>query len=163
MFTLPILPDELAIPLDRITSTVEVSDGAGGTVTKPLVVGEFPGCVAVVRPLGLDEQSAWHDAFPGADHRSQAATALVFQQLLRIDGLAMKGPAGEPVPFNKDDLAHRRSLPMAIRSEVYAKLFERSAVSEGLEKNFDSPSASDGTSDTASSPADGAASGSATT
>lgn len=161
MFTLPILPDELRIPLDRLTTTVEIPNGEAGTLSKTIVVGEFPGCVAVARPLGLEEQSKWHDAFPGQDHQSQAATALVFQQLLRIEGLAMKSSSGAEA-FDPANPAHRRSLPMAIRSEVYNKLFERGSVGEELEKNSDSPSASDGTRSGAEPSADGVASGNAT-
>lgn len=162
MFRLPILPAELRIPLDRLTTTVEVPADDGAPSTREIVTGEFPGVVAVVRPLGLEEESQWHDAFPGADHRSQAATSLVFQQLVRIDGLEMATPDGGAGPFDPTNADHRRSLPMAIRSAIYLALVSRAAVGAVLEKNSDSPSGSDGTSDTASSSADGAASASAT-
>lgn len=149
MITLPILPDELRVPLDKI----EI-DG--------VVVGEYPGATAVVRPFDLFEASKWNDAFPGASARSVAATTLVFDQLIRIEGLEMKGKDSEPAPFDPKNAVHKKSLPMAIRSAIYLALRTRATLPGEAEKNSDSPSASDGTSGTSSSPAEGAPSGSAT-
>lgn len=149
MFRLPVLPPELRVPLDEC-------------VVNDVVVARYPGVVAVVRPLSIEEESTWHDAFPGVDHASQAATSLVFQQLIRIEGLVVTGADGTDAPFDPANPEHKRSFPMAMRSVVYRALVSRAEVGDGLEKNSDSPSGSGGTSDTAASSADAAASGSAT-
>lgn len=139
MITLPILPDELRVPLDKI----EI-DG--------VVVGEYPGAVAVARPFDLIEASKWNDAFPGATSRSLAATTLVFDQLIRIEGLEMQGKDGAPVPFDPSNPAHKKSLPMAIRSAIYLALRTRATLPGEAEKNSDSPSGSGGTVGSESSP-----------
>jgi hypothetical protein len=149
MFTLPILPDELRIPLD----TIEI-DG--------VVVGEYPGVTAIVKPFDIVSASKWNDAFPGATRRSEAATQLVFDQLIRIEGLEMKGKDGKAEDFDPKNAFHRMSLPMAMRSAIYLALRTRATLPGEAEKNSDSPSDSDGTSGSASSPAEAVASGSAT-
>lgn len=145
MFALPILPDEMRVPLDRYIS--------GDTV-----ICEYPGVTAVVRPLDLVEQSKWTDAFPDPNaERSLAATTLALNHLLGLEGLKMQGPNGELVPYDPANHTHRRSIRMDMRSALFLALRGRASVSGVLEKNSDSPSDSDGTNDTATSPVDSAA------
>lgn len=131
MFTQSILPDEIRIPLD-----------AAG----------FPGVVAVARPLDVNDASKWRDAFPTEAGRNVAATELVRQQLIGLEQLEMKGADGAAVPYDHSNPKHFRSIGVAMRNAIYNGLMERVNVSEGQEKNSDSPSVSGGTSGTASSP-----------
>lgn len=149
MLVLPILPDKLRVPLDKI-----VSDG--------VVICSYPGVVAVVRPMDLEVMSRWNDAFPGEKGRSTAATTLVFDQLDAIEGLLMDDGQGNRVAFDATNPIHRRSLPMDMRSGIFLTLKNRGTVSEAQEKNSDSPSGSGGTRGTQSSPAGAAPSESAT-
>jgi hypothetical protein len=135
MLVLPVLPDELRIPLDK----------AG-----------YEGVVAVVKPLDVETQSKWHDAFPGENKDSESATALVKQQLVQLEGLNLRDSAGAITPYNHADPLHWRSVPMRMRTAIYLKLMERATVGEELEKNSDLPSGSGGTSGTESSAAEAA-------
>ncbi len=149
MFTLPILPAEMRVSLDPFTAE-------GNEICR------YGGVAAVVRPLGLDEQSAWRDAFPDATRRSQAATALVFQQLVRMDGLAMTTADGAVTAFDPANAEHRRSMPEPMRTAIYLALIGRSVLGEDAEKNCDLPSDSGGTSGTDTSSAAAAPTASAT-
>lgn len=154
MVTLPVLPEELRVDLTK----VEAPDENG----KPLTLCEYPGVVAYVRPLDLESASRWRDQFPNDRARAVAATQLVHDQLIRIEGLLMADDAGNTVPFDKANDRHWRSLPMDIRSVLYLKIGERATIAETEQKNSDSPSGSGGMTGSESSPAVAALSGSAT-
>ncbi|MFL5481136.1 MAG: hypothetical protein ACJ8AK_03020 [Gemmatimonadaceae bacterium] len=123
MITLPILEDELRIPLDE----------AG-----------FPGVVAVVRPLDIVDASKWRDAFPTDDAKNAAATELVRAQLVRIEGMQMRQKGSSPVPYDHSDPRHFRSIPPGIRNAIYNGLMSEVNVSGEQEKNSEPPSGSDG-------------------
>jgi hypothetical protein len=127
------------------------------------VICSYPGVVAIVRPMDLEVMSRWNDAFPKATGRSLAATTLVFDQLLGIEGLSMKDEATKTlVPFDATNAVHKRSIPMDMRSGIFLALKKRGTVSDAQESKSGSPSDSGGTSGSESSPAVGAASASAT-
>lgn len=140
MYALPILPDEMRVPLDE----------AG-----------LAGVVAVLRPLDVEEQAKWNDAFPGQKERNTAAVALVRQQLLRLEGLEFV-QGDQRVSYDRDNPLHFRSLPTDAVAEMYGRLIARSVVPEVLEKNSDSPSVSGGTSGGDATPAETAAEAPAT-
>jgi len=122
-FILNVLPDELAVPLDK---------------------ADLPGVSAVVKPLDAGTLATWADAYPDSDGKiNQAALVLVRQQLLRMDGLAMKAQDGTEVPFDIKSEAHLRSLPVAAIREVYAALLRRTSVSAAQEQKLDLPSGLD--------------------
>lgn len=123
---------------------------------------EYPGVTAVVAPLGLEETSRWNDAFPldiagNRSMPSQAATSLVLQQLIRIEGLTMKDADGNDQPFDAKNPVHVRSIPMDMRSAIYLALLRRADLAGDTEKNSGSPSVSGGTSDGSDTPAQTAA------
>src|SRR3954468_3761897 len=107
MLILPILPDVMRIALDRV-------------VSDDVVICTYPGVVAVVRPMDLEVMSRWNDAFPKETGRSLAATTLVFDQLVAIEGLEMKDEAtGQAAPFDPANAIHKRSIPMDMRSGIF--------------------------------------------
>jgi hypothetical protein len=137
MFTLSILPNEMKIPLDD----------AG-----------CPGATAIARPIDIIDASQWRDAFPSDKARNAAATELVRAQLLRIEGLQMRGADQSVAAYDHSNTQHFRSLPADVRTAIYNALMARVNVSGEQEKNSDSPSVSDGTASSESSPAAPAAS-----
>jgi len=161
MYSLPILPDTMRVDLTRIVVRGKKIDPTTGAIESDAVICEYPGVVAIVRPLDLEASSRWTDEFPGADHRAWAATKLVKDQLVGFDGLTMK--EGETdVEYNPKNERHFRSLPMDMRSGIFISLRDRASVSEETEKNSESPSGLDGTNTSATSVAEGAASPPAT-
>ena len=128
-----------------------------------VAICEYPGVVAIVKPLDLEASSRWSDEFPDADHRAWAATKLVKDHLVGFDGLMMQDEAGTEVAFDVANEKHFRSLPMDIRSGIFISLRDRASISEETEKNSESPSASDGTNASATSVAKDVASQPATT
>ncbi len=122
MFTVEILPDEMRIPLDKYE-------------VEGVVICECPGVVAVVQPLDLIVASKWNDAWPTDQGRSFAITTLVFDQLIRIEGLEMVDGSGAAIPFDKTNPVHRRSLPMRIRTAIYSALRNRAELTGEQEKN----------------------------
>ena len=148
MLTLPILPPELSLPLGKFTV-----DGD--------VICNYEGVVAVVRPLDVMTSSMWADRFP-EEKRAEAATTLVFEQLIRIEGLNMALGGHDPEPFDVANVLHRNSIPMDMRSAIYLALRKRATVGIELEKNSDLPSVSGGIPNGADTPAVDAASETAT-
>jgi hypothetical protein len=133
MYVIPALPDEIRVPCDDVG---------------------YPGVVAVARPIDLEDKSRWADAFPNLDLTGgEAATAMVKQQLIRVDGLSVQDANGAVTPYDHGNALHWRSLPMAIRTRVFNSLFARSTLTGEQEKNSDLPSGSGGTSGTENSPA----------
>ena len=156
MYSLPILPDTMRVDLTRITLKATADSAT------PPVICEYPGVVAIVRPLDLEASSRWTDEFPGVDHRAWAATKLVKDHLTGFDGLTMKDGDAD-VPFDPANEKHFRSLPMDMRSGIFIALRDRASIDEGTEKNSESPSALDGMTASGISPAADAASAPATT
>lgn len=154
MFTLPILPDEIRIPLDRY----EVEPAKAGD--PPVVICEYPGVVAYARPFDIEAASKYNDAIATAPtSRSLQATAVVHAHLTRIEGLDMQDPAtGAAIPFDIANKAHKRSVPMDMRDAIYLALRSRATLSAVTEKNSGSPSVSGGTVSSASTVAEAAAS-----
>lgn len=135
MLTLSALPDELRIPLDR----VEI-DGLDG---KKVVLCEYPGVVAVVRPPDLIEKSRWNDAFPNEKLRSEASTRLVLDQLLRIEGFGIR-VNGTDEPFDVKNPIHQRSIPFEMRNGILFNLRTRMDVSEAQSGTGSSPASTTG-------------------
>lgn len=159
MYSLPILADEIAIPLDRYE--VEGEDPKGPRI----VICEYPGVTAYARPFDVEAASRWNDAVSSLPNsRSLQATVVVMNHITRIEGLMMSDPAtGAAVPYQANLQAHRRSLPMPMRDAIYLALRKRAELPAVTEKNSGLPSGSDGTASSGSSPAVDVASAPATT
>lgn len=150
MFTLPILPEEIRIPLDRYE--VEGEDGKS-----PVVICEYPGVTAYARPFDLETASRYNDEVFGDDAagRSLAATLVVFRNVTRIDGFGMQDPeTGKVVPFDASNTAHKRSIPMKMRDAIYLAIRKRAELPAVTEKNSVSPSVSGGTTSSVASSAE---------
>ena len=100
----------------------------------PLDKAGFAGVVAIVRPLDVEDSSRWTDAFPDEKARNLAATQLVKQQLIRIEGLEMKH-GDSSVPYDHTNPSHWRSLPLAMRNPIYAGIMANVSISGDQEKN----------------------------
>jgi hypothetical protein len=106
----------------------------------PLDKAGLPGVAAVVAPLDAATLATWADTFPdSAGKINQAALMLVRQQLLRIDGLTMKGADGIEVPFETKSEVHLRSLPIAAIRTTYEALLSRTIVSAEQETKLNLP------------------------
>jgi len=148
MYSLPILPDTMRVDLTRVV--LKGKPETSGQTAPERVVCEYPGVIAIVKPLDLEASSRWTDEFPGDDHRAWGATKLVKDHLIGFDGLTMKD-GDTDVPFDPANERHFRSLPMDMRSGIFIALRDRASIDEGTEKNSESPSASDGMSASATS------------
>lgn len=144
MYSLPILPDTMRVDLSRIALKAKAE---GAEAEGEAVICEYPGVVAIVRPLDLEASSRWSDEFPNADHRAWAATKLVKDHLVSFEGLSCKD-GDDDVPFDVKNERHFRSLPMDMRSGIFIALRDRASIDEETEKNSDLPSVSGGTSGT---------------
>lgn len=107
-------------------------------------VHPYAGYTAVCKPLDTETIATWHDMFPTDETRHAAASMLVKQQLIAIEGI----PVEQGGPY--DHATHWRALGATldgrnIISLIYVKLWERANLSEQQEKNFVSPSGSDNT------------------
>ncbi|HEX5437153.1 MAG TPA: hypothetical protein VFW98_08335 [Gemmatimonadaceae bacterium] len=110
---LPILPDTLRIPCGEA----------------------YPGLIAVVRPMDLEDKARWFDATAGEVGSSLAAVEAVRRQLVTIEGLAVEAADGTTVSFDATNHAHFRALPMALITPIFTALIERTALHEDHRKN----------------------------
>jgi len=101
-------------------------------------VHPYAGLTAVCKPLDVETWATWCDAWPTEETRRAAATVLVKQQLVTIDGI----DAEHGGPY--DHAKHFRSLPPLLVLLIYSRLSDRSGLTKEQEKNSDSPSGSDG-------------------
>lgn len=161
MYSLPVLPDTMRVDLTRVVIKGKKIDPETGGIEPDVVICEYPGVTAIVKPLDLEASSKWNDEFPGAGHRAWAATKLVKDHLLGFDGLTMKDGEAD-APFDIANERHFRSLPIDMRTGIFISLRDRASVSEETEKNSESPSGSGGMSTSANSPAEDVASPPAT-
>jgi hypothetical protein len=169
MFTLPILPPSIRVPLNPYEVTIEREvPGENGAPASKITVVEplfnFTGCTAVLRPLSLEQDANWRDRYPLVDGKRtyEAQNALVKQQLLGIEGYGYAFPDGHTEAFDAKNEAHFQSMPQVLRGALYMTIRERAELSENTSGNSDSPSGSGGTSNTAASSAEAAQSESAT-
>lgn len=149
MYTTPILPDEIRIPLDRY-------EVAGEPGKPPALICEYPGVVAWAKPFDLEAASRWNDELFGdnPEGRSLSSTLLVFRHLTRIENFGMVDPeSGAVTPFDINNKAHKRSIPMKMRDAIYLAIRKRADLPAVTEKNSASPSVSGGTTNGASTPA----------
>jgi hypothetical protein len=149
MFTLPILPDEIVVPLGPFTVP-----GAEG----PVDICNYPGVVAYVAPFDVEEASRLNDLKASEPNNTALhATRTVLRLVKRIEGLGMQDPeTKETIPFDINNPKHKRSIPYDIRNAIYIKLRERAELAAVTEKNSASPSVSGGMMTGASSVAEAA-------
>lgn len=131
------------IRLSILPETIRIDLGKFETKADDAAAPEYPfaGAWAIAKPLDIDGIAKWRDAFPGADTRNVSAVACVRQQLVGIEGLAMKDAAGNDAPYDHANALHYRSLPSPLVGFIFGELLERGTLPERLEKNSASPSA----------------------
>jgi hypothetical protein len=115
--------------------------------TTDLTEEGFPGCVAVWRPMDLEDKARWADECRKHKAETNSVTAAflsVRQQLLRISGMKVQVPKSETdktlveVDFNVEE--HFNHLGLSAIVPIHQDIETKASLSEMDIKNFERPS-----------------------
>ena len=109
-----------------VGSVVLMLDAIGeDEITISLDAAGLPGAVATVTPLDETERATWSDTIPDMVATFYVAgRCRVRKQLISIDGVVVKGNAGDVAPFDPKNPQHMAALPIEAVARIYARLLE---------------------------------------